>query len=135
MQKSSPLKLNKQQKKKIIEEKTIEPIFKTEIKVKHPKSSFLEQTKSFLANKNIEFIGVEKLAKKEIFIKIKQDGKETLLLALDKKKVDESDILKAYKRAQILSLPYTILARGETSKKLKESIEAHKTLGNIETLE
>jgi len=120
------------------EEKTIEPIFKTEVKekTKHQKPiPFLEQTKAFLISKNIEFLGVEKIAKKEIFIKIKQDGKETLLLALDKKKVDESDILKAYKRAQTLNLPYTILARGETSKKLKESIEAHKTMGNIEMLE
>jgi len=119
------------------EAKTIEPIFKTEVKEKpkHHKVSFLEQTKAFLVSKNLEFLGVEKIAKKEIFIKIRQDGKETLLLALDKKKVDESDILKAYKRAQTLNLPYTILARGETSKKLKESIDAHKTLGSIGMLE
>ena len=105
------------------EERRIEPIFKTEVKekTKHQKPiPFLEQTKAFLVSKNIEFLGIEKLAKKEIFIKKKQNGKETLLLALDKKKVDESDILKAYKRAQTLNLPYTLLARGETSKKLKE---------------
>ena len=131
-------KVEQATEEKIIEEKTIEPIFKTgEIKekTKHHKVSFLEQTKAFLSSKNIEFIGVEKLAKKEIFLKIRQNGKETLLLALDKKKIGESDILKAYKKAQLLNLPYTILARGETSKKLKESIEAHKSLGNIETLE
>ena len=141
-----PPKIEKvlEEKPKVLEEikpeqKTLEPIFKTEEVKEKPKHQkplpFLEQTKSFLSSKNIEFLGVEKLAKKEIFIKIKQNGKETLLLALDKKKVDESDILKAYKRAQTLNLPYTILARGETSKKLKESIEAHKTLGNIGMLE
>jgi len=137
------IKLENELKKTIQENlglsgKTIEPIFKTEEikeKPKHQKVSFLEQTKAFLVSKNIEFLGVEKIAKKEIFVKIKQNGKETLLLALDKKKVDESDILKAYKRAQTLNLPYTILARGETSKKLKESIDAHKTLGSIEMLE
>ncbi|MFH1711195.1 MAG: hypothetical protein ABH840_02695 [Nanoarchaeota archaeon] len=122
------------------EEKIIEPIFETKPEIKKkPKRQkqppFIEQIKSFLASKNIEFLGIEKSAKKEIFLKIRKEGKETLLLALDKKKVDESDILKAYKKSQALNLPYIILARGETSKKLKESIEAHKTLGDIERLE
>ncbi|MBU3913135.1 MAG: hypothetical protein KKB21_03190 [Nanoarchaeota archaeon] len=118
------------------EKKPIEPIFTQETIQETPKRQkqppFLEQVKNSLASKNIEFLGVEKLAKKEAFIRIKQDGKETLLLALDKKKVDDSDILKAWKKSQILNLPYQILAKGEPSKKLKEAIESHKSLEKID---
>jgi hypothetical protein len=93
---------------------------------------FLEQIKSMLLGKNIELVSIEKSGKKEALLRIKENGKESLLYALDKKKVDESDVLKAYKKATLLNLPYTIFSKGETSKKLNEKIEAYKKLDKID---
>ena len=97
-------------------------------------SSFLEQVISFLTKHNIELINIEKSAKKEVFVKVRENGKSLLLYAVNKKLAD-SDLVKAYKKAQELSLPYFILAKGEPSKKLRETIEASKFLTKIDKIE
>jgi hypothetical protein len=73
--------------------------------------------------------------KKEAILKIKKEGKEMLLFAFDRKKVEESELIKAHKKASLLNLGYQILFKGETPKKLKETIEAYKNLGSIERFE
>ncbi len=123
-------------------ETKIEPIFKEETKPKikkikreKPKSDkFLEEIKLFLAKRNLEMVRVEKYDKKEVSAIVKEAGKELWLHALNKKKIDASDLLKAYKKANSLNLPYLIFTRGDASKKLSESISALKALERIDKI-
>ncbi|MBM3234151.1 hypothetical protein FJZ19_03580 [Candidatus Pacearchaeota archaeon] len=124
-----------QEKEKI---RKIEPIF-TETKPKRERAKpdkFLEEVKLFLKNKDIEILNVEKYNKKEVLAKIMLPSKKAcFLLAINKKRVDEKDIAKAYKKSQQLGISYMILTKGETSKKIKESIDAFKSLEKIDKLE
>ena len=75
----------------------------------------------------------EKADKKEAIIRVK-NPEEYLIIAFNKKKINDKDLIKAYKKAISYSLPYTIMAKEEMPKKMKESIEAHKNLKYIEKL-
>ena len=77
---------------------------------------------------------IEKYDSKEVSLIANQNEKETFVLALNKKRVDESDLLKAFKKAQILKLPYLILSKGEMPKKLKEIMDASKAIDRIEKI-
>ena len=59
---------------------------------------------------------------------------EKLLVAYNKKRISELDILNAHKKASEKNLPYVILSLGETSKKLTSFIEAIKDLSGIEKI-
>ena len=131
----------KHEEKKIIEEKIkkLEPIFTDAKKPKRERAGpekFLEEVKFSLKNKDIEILNIEKYSKKEVLARIMLPSKKAcFLLALDKKRVDEKDMAKAYKKSQQLGIPYMILTKGEASKKIKESIEAFKSLEKIDKLE
>jgi hypothetical protein len=130
--------------------KKIEPIFpqtqpqpEPEIKPKplkpkreKPKPDrFLQEVKKHLESNNILLEKVEKFDKKEVTGKIKlENGRVLFLLAIDKKRVEEFDLLRAHKKAIALSIPYLILTKGESPKKLSESIEAYKNLEKIEKI-
>ena len=58
-----------------------------------------------------------------------------MLVAYNKKKIDESDIIKAYKKSLELALEYIILSLGEPAKKMNEFIEAVKKLDGIKKIE
>jgi len=117
------------------EEKKIEPIFASDKKSRIKKPAFLEQIKLHLAGRNIEIVHIEKVSKKDILARVKENDKEFILLALDKKKIEDSDLLKAFRRAQTLNIPYKIIAKGEPSKKLKEAIDASRSLDSVHLLE
>lgn len=111
---------------------------KKETKIEKKKSEneeFLEETKSYLEKMHIEIINLELYDKKQVIARVKKDNKDLLLVAYNKKKVEEEDILRAYKKALLYNLPYIILAKGDTSKRKKEFISAYKQLNNIEILE
>jgi hypothetical protein len=125
--------------------KEIEPIFAEKSKekpIKKPRklrtkpqpNRFLDEIKTLLASKNLEFVRIEKQEKKEITLIAKQLGKDIFILALDKKRIDESDLLKAFRKASLLKLPYLILGKGEMPKKLKEIMEASRGLDRIERM-
>ncbi|MDP3027244.1 MAG: hypothetical protein Q8N63_06045, partial [Nanoarchaeota archaeon] len=57
-----------------------------------------------------------------------------LLLAYNKKKINDKEILKAYKKSIKYQLDYMILFKGELSKKLKDTIEAYKSLISAERM-
>jgi len=111
-------------------------IFEKPAVIEKPKpNKFIDEVKAFLANRHLELSEIDKSDKKEIVGKIKANNREIMLIAIDKKRVDDSDIIKAYKKAQAQNIPYIILSRGEPSKKLKEAIEAYKSLEKLEKLE
>lgn len=98
------------------------------------KDKFLEEVKNFLSFKAIQLTSIEKYDKKEVNALININDSEYFLVALNKKKIDESDIVKAYKKASKFNLPFHLFAKGELSKKARESLEALKRLSSIEIL-
>ena len=124
----------------------IEPIFERPIetkvnvekspKIKDKKSiNFLEEIRAYLYGKNIEMLNTLDIKKDEITAIIKQKERKHLLVAYNRKRVTERDILKAYKKAQSLNLPYYILFKGSTTKKMLDTINAYKQLLEIDSLE
>ena len=96
---------------------------------------FFNKVKEFLSKSQIEILDIEDASKDNLILRIKINGKEKLLVAYNKKKIDESDIIKAYKKSSELALEYIILSLGEPAKKMNEFIEAVKNLDGIEKIE
>jgi len=96
---------------------------------------FFNNVKEFLSNKTIEILDIQDFSKKEITLIIKENGEEKVLIAYDKKKIDENDLIKASQKASKLKLRYILLSRGEPLKKTLNFIEATKNLNRLEKLE
>ncbi len=96
---------------------------------------FFNKIKEFLSEKNIEIIDIQSFNKNDLVLKIKEDKKEKLLIAYNKKRIISSDLMKAYKKSLEANLPYMILSLGEPAKNLKELISAIKELSEIDKIE
>ncbi len=100
------------------------------------KEIFLEQVKHVLNSRNIELLEVIQLDKKQVLAKARVNvDKNCILYFIDKKKPDEKDMLKAFKKAQEYNLPYYIFTQAQPPKKLKETADLYKALlgfGSIE---
>jgi hypothetical protein len=96
---------------------------------------FFNKIKEFLSKETIEILNVESFRKNEILLRIKSGGEEKLLVAYNKKKISDTDIINANKKASQLNLKYTILSMGEPSKKLSSLIESAQNLDKIEKIE
>jgi hypothetical protein len=121
-----PKKISKKtiKKKKISTKKTIQK----------SNEKFFNQVKDFLSRESIEISNIEGFGKDEIFLRIKSDGEEKLLVAYNKKRIGENEIIKANKKALELHLRYIILSMGEMGKKLSNLIESIKNLEKIEKM-
>ena len=96
---------------------------------------FFNKVKEFLSKKSIEIIDIEGFSKTDLTLKIKVQNKEKLLIAYNKKKIDEKDIINAYKKASKLKQTFIILSLGEPNKKINDFIEAVKNLDEILSIE
>lgn len=96
---------------------------------------FFNKVKEFLINEQKEIIDILGVTKDNLILKIKDKDQEILLIALNKKRITETDITKAHKKSQELNLKYSILSLGDTSKKLENLIDALKDLSNIEKMQ
>lgn len=127
--------------RKEIEQIFERPIETKMVKDKAPKNkdkksiNFLEEIRAYLYGKNIEMLNTLDIKKDEITAKIRQNDREHLLVAYNRKRVTEKDILKAYKKASSLNLPYYILFKGVATKKMLDTINAYKQLLEIDNLE
>jgi len=128
--------------KEIVEEKkSIEVVEKKSEKPKKRKSSsrknekFFDKVKEHLFKKNIEIIGIEGFNKTDLVLRVKEQDKESLLVAFNKKRITDLDIVKASKKAKEFGLNYILLSLGEPLKKTNNLIEAIKFLNNIEKIE
>ena len=92
---------------------------------------FLSNIKEFLSQNSIELVDIESFGKKEIVLKVRDNEGEKILVAYDKNKIGENDIINASKRASGFGLPYIVLGLGEPLKKLENLIEALKSLSSI----
>lgn len=107
------------------------------VRKKQTPELFLEEIKSYLKQKDIELISLESYNKKEIIAKIRfslNPEKIHLLFVYNKKKINDKELLKAYKKSIKDDMDYIVLFRGELSKKLKETIDAHKNLISADKL-
>lgn len=124
---SKPIEQEEPKKEKQIKLKTK--------KLKPEVENFFNHVKNFLEKSNMTFVESIVLSKKEIVLRVKnEDVQDVLIVAYDKKKIDNKDLLKAYKRSLLLKMPYFILSKGETPKKIKEAVDAHKSLLRIDKL-
>ncbi len=95
---------------------------------------FFNSVKIHLNKKNIaisDFIG---FSKTDLTLIVEKNGKK-LLVAFNKKKITETDLLKVYKKSQEFGLDYIILALGEQTKKINTIINAIKSLDSLEKIE
>jgi hypothetical protein len=95
---------------------------------------FFNKVKEFLSKNSMMLVEIESLSKNELILKIKSKGKEGLLFAYNKKRITDTDIIKAGKKAEEFGLPYILLSKGGPLKKIENIIKAIKNLESIETL-
>ncbi len=115
------------------------PIKRTPVKKTTRKTSasqkknekFFNKVKEFLAEKSIGISGIEGFSKTDLTLRIIDKGVEKLLIAYNKKRLTEADLLKAHKKALEYRLPYVILSLGDLPKKLENFIEAIRNLSGI----
>jgi len=123
--------------KEVVEEKSVEPEAKPQkIKKLTEKDIFLEQVKHILESKNIELLEIIQFDKKQVIAKARVNVDKTcILFFLDKKRPDEKDMTRAYKKSQEYKLPYYIVTQAQPQKKLKDTADLYKALlgfGSIE---
>lgn len=104
-------------------------------KPKKADDKFFNKVKKFLEEKSIEILDLEGFSRNDLRLRIKMDGEEKLLVAYNKRKINELDIIKAHKKAAELNLKYMLLGVGEPSKKLDGLIDAVRSLSAIKKLE
>lgn len=95
---------------------------------------FFNKIKDFLSKKEIEILEIESFSKNNIFLIVKENAQKKLLTAYNKKRINETEILNAHKKASELNLNYTIISFGEPTKKLNTFIQAIKNLSKIEKI-
>jgi len=120
--------------KKPIKKATVKKTIRRTVSQKK-NEKFFNRVKEFLAKKSIEISGIEGFSKSDLILKIIDNKIEKLLIAYNKKRITEADLLKAYKKASELNLPYVILSLGELPKKLNNFIEAVRKLSGINKIE
>lgn len=96
---------------------------------------FLDRVKEFLSKSSVEIISIEGLKKDELILKVKKDDQEQLLVAYNKKKITDKEIIKAAKKASELKLKYSVLSLGELPKKVSDLIEALENMKDIGKVE
>lgn len=120
-----------------IKEEIVVPVKKKIVKrapAKKKNDKFFNQVKEFLSEKSIEILDIEGVSQGDLILRVSEDGEEKLIVAYNKKRISEVEIIKANKKAVELGLSYTILSLGEPLKKLSGLIDAIKNLSEIEKL-
>lgn len=103
--------------------------------VSNKDENFFNKIKEYLGKNNTEIEDIELFTKDSLILKIRKEGKTKLLVAYNKKKITEEEILKAYKKALELNLEYSIFSFGEPPKKISTLIEALKKLSEIRKID
>ncbi|MFQ5531379.1 MAG: hypothetical protein ACE5ES_02060 [Candidatus Nanoarchaeia archaeon] len=96
---------------------------------------FFNKIREFLSKNSIELLDIESFSKNEILLRVKNNNQEQLLVAYNKKRINELDILKAHKKASELNLRYILVSLGEPLKKLDNLIESIRNLSAIGKIE
>ena len=96
--------------------------------------TFLKEVEEFLEKNNTKIVSIEEVDRKKVIAKTQSESKDAILFAFNKKKIDEQELMKCYKKAKSLSLPYHIIILGDLTKKMNETMDAYKKLIKIQKL-
>ncbi|MDP2628980.1 MAG: hypothetical protein Q8P15_03730 [Nanoarchaeota archaeon] len=102
---------------------------------KKQNETFFNKVKEILSKRSIEISDIVSFNKNELILRVKDNNKEELVIAYNKKRITEEDLIKASKKASELNFSYTILSLGEIPRKLKDLLIAVENLSKIEKLE
>lgn len=130
---------NLEQENKKVEEKPKKKAVKKKAARKKASNTknekFFNKVKEHLNNNSIEILDFEGFSKSDLKLKIKRSGQEYLLIAYNKKRITEKDILSAHKTAQEKNMKYIILSLGEPAKKIINFIDAVKDLQELDKID
>ena len=135
--------------KPIEKEKTLEEIPKKETKNVEKKKTapstkkiqekknemFFNTVKEHLKSKKMEISDIIGFSKGDLTLIVEDSGEEKILVAYNKKRLTETDITNAHKKAKEKGLKYIIFTFGEPAKKTTNLIDAVKDLSLIEKIE
>jgi hypothetical protein len=116
------------------ERKQISPHLKKQASSKKD-NPFFNKVKEFLVNKNAEILEIISAGKNELILKVKTNNKEKILIAYNKKKISEKEIISAHKKSQEFQLPFLVMSLNELPKKVQDLIEALKSLSDIQKID
>lgn len=120
--------------RKLKNEKKFPEKKKKEKKISEKKEEkFLEAIKEKLKENNEEIEEIMGLNKDMIILRVIKGKNKRILIVLNKKLISEKDILNVFKRVENLEEKYSILIKGEPSKKIKTLFNAFKNLDSIES--
>lgn len=129
----SPIeKIKKPEEKKIKKKTSNKKTTKKSTTKKDEK--FFEKIKEYLSEKKIEILDIKGLNKDYLTLKVKSENEEYLLVAYNKKRISEKEIIETSKKAEEENLKYEILSLSEPSKKLTGLIEALKKIKEIKKI-
>ncbi len=97
--------------------------------------NFFNKVKEWALGHSMEILDIHDFNKNELHLKVKKDGKEHLLVAYNKKRLTDADLVRANKKAKELGIGYAILSFGELQKKMSDIIDAAKNLSEIKKIE
>ncbi len=125
---------------KLDNSKPLAPIFKKPkptkpiSRTKKANQNFLEEIKTFLQTKQIEIISLEQFDKRKVIAIVRLHSQPHLLTAFNKKRITEAELIKTYRKAAELNIPYYLIAKAEPTKKMQELSEAYKKLTRIDKI-
>jgi hypothetical protein len=132
------LKEEESEKLKIFEKEIKKPpkkkVMKKRINQKQD-DNFFNKVKEFLSKEDIEIMDIQTFNRNSLILKIKENKEEKLVIAYNKKRVTDTDLIKAYNKSLEENLPYIVLSLGDSAKKLRGLILAIKNLSRIEKIE
>jgi hypothetical protein len=97
---------------------------------------FFNKVKEYLLGKGVEITDIISFSKDDLVLKVKEgEEREFIVFGYNKKRINEEDILKAYKKVSDFDLGYRILCLGDPAKKTSNLIDSIKNLDKIENIE
>ncbi|MFB6246651.1 MAG: hypothetical protein ABEI74_03615 [Candidatus Pacearchaeota archaeon] len=97
-------------------------------------NKFFNKVKEHLSQQGIEINDIVGIGKDELILKISEDGGEKLLVAFNKNKLNEEDLVKAYKKAADFDMKYTVLSKNGALKKVENLLEAIGKMDSVKSM-
>jgi hypothetical protein len=126
-----------QQKELDIFEKPRKAKAKKHMKKKKAKmdDNLFNKVKEWVVNNSMEIIDIRNFSMNEMILKVRKGREEHMLVVYNKKRLSDSDLVRANRKAREAGLGYSILSLGEPQKKMNDMIDAVKNLGEIRKIE
>lgn len=97
--------------------------------------NFFNKVKDWVVKNSMEILDIENFNKNELLLKIKNNQEELLLVAYNKKRFTDIDLIKAGKRAREMGLKYILISLGDAQKKMIDLIDSAQNLSDIKKID